>query len=262
MKKLFVLGFCIYLTACASTARNNNGPSVEHGFSSIGSGIGHLLLSPFQIAAGLLEGIASLSYYLTGSLYEINTGLEQAHANITLGETYQAAYGKSLNQVSESGDTGMVFGKMSQATAYFQKILQQNNLPNSQNYILTSLDSRGGEYILLAVVYRPHHSISVIDKYDNHTVRQLTANDRPFYESFQFDSNNKPLDQIIDWAALSKDSIENQKAQAVLLTLAANSVVNGKQSNEYWQSEKRWLSGQEREIVKERESDVKSKMNL
>lgn len=262
MKKLLVLSLCIYLTACASAVRNSNGPSVEHGLSSAGSGLGHLLLSPFQIAAGLLEGIASLSYYLTSNLYDINTGLEQAHANITLGETYQAAYGKSLNQVAESGNTGMVFSKMSQATAYFQKILQNSKLPSSQNYILTSLESRGGEYILLAVVYRPSHSISVIDKYDHRTIRHLTVNDRPFYEPFQFDSNNQPLDQIIDWAALPKDTIEIQKAQAILLTLAANSVSNGKQSPEYWQSEKRWLSGQEHDIVKERESYVKSKMGM
>lgn len=261
MKTLLMIAMITGLTACAPI-RGNNGPSVEHGLSTAGSGLGHLLLSPFQIATGLLEGVASLSYYLTGGLHDINKGMEQAQANITLGDTYQAAYGKSLNEVSDNGNTGMVFSKMSQATNYFQKVLQRNKVANSQRYILTSLDSRGGEHILLAVVYRPYQPITVFDKYSNKNMRQLTVQERPFYEPFQFDSSGKPLDNIIDWAALPKDQIETQKAQAVLLTLAANSVTSDKRSPEYWQNEKRWLAGQEADIVRERESYVKSRMGM
>lgn len=258
MKKLLILTICLWVTACAIP--NRNGPGMEHGLSTAGTGLGHLLLSPFQIAAGLLEGIASLPYYVAGSLYDINEGFEQAHADITLGETYQTAYGTTLNQVREDGNTGMIFSKMSQATAYFQKVLQQ--VPNNQHYILTSVDSRGGEYVLLAVIYRPYTAITVIDKYNNQTVRQLTLNDRAFYEPFQVDSYGQALDQVVDWAALPKDSIETQKAQAILLTLAANSVAVGKRSSDYWQYEQRWLAGQEQAIVKERENELKHKMGM
>ncbi|HIE00029.1 MAG TPA: hypothetical protein EYP59_07030 [Thiotrichaceae bacterium] len=58
-KRLVFLGLCL-ISACATPQRPHEGPNVGHGFSMAIAGLGHLLLSPLQIAAGLLEGIASV----------------------------------------------------------------------------------------------------------------------------------------------------------------------------------------------------------
>ena len=50
-----------FVTACA--APQSGGPDAEHGLISAFKGLGHLILSPFQIAAGLAEGVAALPYY-------------------------------------------------------------------------------------------------------------------------------------------------------------------------------------------------------
>ena len=68
-------------------------------------------LSPFQIAAGLLEGIASVPYYLSTDLRAINQGLIQAQAEITLDDTYKLV----------SSDTNLIFKTMKQATSVFQQ---------------------------------------------------------------------------------------------------------------------------------------------
>lgn len=79
---------------------------------------------------------------------------------------------------------------------------------------------------------------------------------------FEKDVNGRMLDEIVDWAAMPREDIRTQKAQAILITLAANSVVEGKRSSEYWEIERRWIAGQFREITTERLVAVRERMDL
>lgn len=264
MKKLFIIVICLFFTfACASQSSNRQKPGVEHGASSALIGLKNLVLSPFQIAAGLLEGIASLPYYLSGGVHEINKGFIKAQAQITLDDTYESAYGKRLSQVPGSGETGEVFRRMKHATNYFQKVLKSHGVHDAQRYFLTSIDTASSNgYTLFAVVRRDFDSISVRDKSDNSLIRDFHKSDRLFYEPFRHDVNENSLDTIIDWAGIPKEYIETQKAQAIFITMAANSVLNAKRSNDYWQVEKRWIAGDYKEVTEQKMSRVRSKMNL
>ncbi|MDM8558382.1 hypothetical protein [Candidatus Parabeggiatoa sp. HSG14] len=261
MKQLLIASFCFCLiSACATPPKN--GPSVEHGFSTALTGLAHLLLSPFQIAAGLLEGIASVPYYLSTNLQAINQGLVKAQADITLDDTYEAAYGKRLSEVSANGDTGVVFSRMKHATQFFQKVLKQYGVYQSNRYFLTSIEDKNSEYILLAIVYRSVDTIEVVDKHEHQITRSLSSVDRLFYEPHLRDVKKNSLDTIIDWAAFSKKYIQTQKAQAILITLAANAVLNEKRTPQYWEIEKRWLAGKVREIVEQRTEDMNKRIGI
>ena len=61
---------------------------------------------------------------------------------------------------------------------------------------------------------------------------------------------------------MPREDINTQKAQAILITLASNSVVEGKKSPEYWEIERRWIAGQFMEITKERLVAVRERMGL
>lgn len=257
--RIFVITSFCFLASCVSSP-THQGPSVEHGFSTAAKGVGHLLLSPLQIATGLLEGIASLPYYLSTSLNEINQGLVNAQTRVTLDSTYQSVYGKSLQEVPESGDTGAAFDSMKNATQFFHRLLAQYGVPNSHRYVLTSLEN--GQYLLLAVVYRPVEGvIQISDKYTRKT-SSLSPQATSFYVPFQHTAEGSLLDIVIDWAALPQTTVSTQKSQAILLTLAANSILNGKRSPDYWNAERRWLKGEVRSVVRERESDVRVRMGL
>jgi hypothetical protein len=261
MKKIIIISLCIFFISC-TTPPPKDGPSVKHGFSTALAGLGHLLLSPLQIAAGLLEGIASVPYYLSTSLQEINQGLIEAQADITLDDTYESAYGKRLTQVPPSGDTGEIFRRMKHATEFFQKVLKQYGVLESNHYILTSITDNRSEDVLFAVVYRSADTFEITDKYDGKTVRTFSSKDRLFYEPYAKDIQGNQLDIIIDWAALSLDTIQTQKAQAILITLAANSVLNEKRTPEYWDIEKRWLAGQAHQIVEQRSKDMNRRIGI
>lgn len=261
MKKLLILLLCFnLLSGCATHQREV--PTIEHGFFTALNGLEHLLLSPTQIAAGLLEGIASLPYYLSTHLQTINQGLVDAQADITLNNTYKSAYGKHLSEVSLRFDTDIVFSTMKQATQFIQQVLKQYGISDSSRYILTNIFDRRDQYTLLAVVYRPVDTITVIDKQDGKTTRSFYFNDKLFYEPYQRDTRGNFLDIVIDWAVLSKESIQTQKAQAILITLAANSVLNDKKTPKYWKIEKRWLAGGARNIIKKRSEDIKKRMGI
>ena len=250
-----------FVTACA--APQSGGPDAEHGLISAFKGLGHLILSPFQIAAGLAEGVAALPYYAATSLTAINDGLAKAQAKVTLDDTYSSAYGKRISQVGPEGDTGEVFRRMKHASEYFQKILKRYGVPDPEHYILASIDTANKDgATLFAVVYRSANSISIIDKYDGTTTRKYTSEDRLYYEPFETDMNGRPLDVIIDWAGVPVEYSKTQKQQAVLLTLAANAVVEGRKRSDYWAAEKRWIAGNFREIVQQQDDKVRKAMQI
>jgi len=256
MKKLLILLFyCTLLSDCAMPQRKI--PSIEHRFST-----NEEPLSSIQIAAGLLEGIASLPYYLSTHIKTINQGLVDAQADITLNNTYESIYGKHLSEVFFHEEIGIVFSTMKQATQLFQRVLKQYGISNSAYYILTGIDESRDQYTLLTVIYRPIKIITVIDKQNGNTVRSFSSNDKRFYKPYQRDIRGNALDIIIDWAALSKESIQTQKAQAILITLAANSVLNDKKTPKYWNIEKLWLAGGARNIIKKRNEDIKKRMGI
>lgn len=258
---IFALAFWV-VSACAAPQRGG-GPNPEHGFVTLFKGIGHLILSPLQIATGLLEGVSSLPYYAATSLNAINEGLVKAQAKITLDDTYEGAYGKRLAQVNPEGDTGEVFRRMKHASEYFQKVLKQHGVEDAQHYILTSIDTANKDgFTLFAVVYRPTDAITVIDKYDGKTVRKFTREDRLFYEPFREDVNGKPLDKIVDWSGIPTESYKTQKEQAVLLTLSANAVASGKSRSDYWNAEGRWIAGEFIEITNQQNKKVEKALGL
>ncbi|MEE9910167.1 MAG: hypothetical protein K4571_00455 [Deltaproteobacteria bacterium] len=263
MKKfLLILVLCVSLTL--SCATNDEGAKkVGRGFGKAAVGVAQLVLSPLQIAAGLLEGIAAIPYYMSTSLEDINKGMIDANAKITIDDTYEAAYGKRISAVDKSGDTGEVFRRMKHATEYFQKVLRRYGVHDAENYILTSIDSATGKgYTLFAVVYRPQAAIRVPDKADGSTPRTYTRGDRLYYEPFEKDLGGRSLDVIIDWAGLPREYITTQKGQALMLTMAANSVVNEKKSPDYWDIEKRWIAGEYEAIVDQRMNAVKNRMKI
>jgi len=262
MKKIMAIILCLALNA-ACVATTQNGPTAEHGFGSAFRGIAHLILSPIQIAAGLLEGISSMPYYLATNIHEINQGMIDAQASITLDDTYESAYGKRLSQVPDSGDTGEVFRRMEHATGYFQKVLKQYGVRDADRYILTSIDTANDDgYTLFAVVYRPQDTITVVDKYDSRYTRTFHKTDRLFYEPFERDIDGRPLDTIVDWAGLPRELTKTQKAQAILITMAANAVVEGKRNPDYWDAERRWIAGEFREITEAKMDGVRQRMKI
>lgn len=256
-RNLLTIILClIFATSC--TVTNEKGQRVSTGFGKAMTGVFQLVLSPLQIAAGLLEGISSIPYYLATNVQDINKGMVAAGAKVTLDDTYESAYGKRINTVPDTGDTGEVFQRMKHASEYFQKVLRRYGVPNASNYILTSIDTANSKgYTLFAVVYRPVSAIKVVDKYDGKTIRNFELSDRLFYEPYAADVNGKSLDTIIDWAGLPREFIKTQKAQALLLTMAANSVVNEKRSPDYWNIEKRWITGEFQEITEQKMNAVK-----
>jgi hypothetical protein len=141
--------------------------------------------------------------------------------------------------------------------------LNRYGVSDAGNYILTSIDTANSKrYTLFAVIYRPADTIKVIDKYDASTIRTFSREDKLYYEPFEKDSRGKKLDTVIDWAGLPREFITTQKGQALMLTMAANSVVNKKRTPDYWDIEKRWMAGEFEEIVDQKMSSVKNKMKI
>ena len=82
MNRKIILGVAtvMLLNACAP-AHQQAKTAHPRGFDAMGHGIEQLVLSPFVIVAGLLEGIAMLPYYVAQDLHALNHALVQHQAS-------------------------------------------------------------------------------------------------------------------------------------------------------------------------------------
>ena len=152
---------------------------------------------------------------------------------------------------------------MQDATVFFQRILRQYGVHDADRYVLTAIRTADRDgYTLYAVIHRPRDLIEVPDKYSGYGMRSYGRRDRGFYQPFRHDDQGRSLDTVIDWAGVPRTDIRTQKGQAILMTLAANSVLNGKQASEYWAAEKRWISGEYLKIVAERHEYLQQRLGL
>ncbi len=249
------------LTACAPPRAD--GPSPEHGFDTAGAGIGNLILAPFMIVAGLLEGLSTLPYFIAADLHQMNRAMVEANTNVDLERTYEYAYQESIENVPASGETGKVFRHLSEATHHFQNVLKGYGVEDYQRYLLTGIRTADRDgYTLYAVIYRPSNTIRVYDKFTRSRVDLTGSGDRRYYQPFERDANGRPLDVVIDWAGVPRTSIKTQKGQVILMTLAANSVLVNRRSDDYWDVEHRWVAGEYKTIVAERKAYLDKRMGL
>ena len=212
-----------------------------------------------SVATGMVGGLAFLPFLIAADVHHTNYSMEQANVGATLGDTYQYAYDRRIETVPANGNTGGLFRDMKGATAHFQKVLRGHGVANPENFVLTAVRTADTDgYTLYALVNRPNATIRVRDQRGR--VRTLTAADRDYYRTYRQDANGRALDVVVDWAGVARSSISTQKGQAILLTLAANSVLINRRSDDYWSIERRWLSGDYRRVVAERKSDIERRL--
>jgi len=109
-------------------------------------------------------------------------------------------------------------------------------------------------YTLYAVIYRPRDRFRAPAARAGAPSRWLTPDTLEWYRPFARDAQGMPLDVVIDWVGVPRTAVATQKGQAVLLTLAANSVIGARRSPAYWEAERRWRAGGHLAVVREREA--------
>ena len=259
MKRTLISLFVAALVAGCAAPREG-GPSPEHGFNTFGQGLGHLILSPFMIVAGLLEGLSTVPYFVSADLHEMNRAMVEANAKVDLERTYEYAYEEKIENVPASGSTGKIFRHLSEATRHFQRVLKGYGVEDYEHYVLTGIRTADRDgYTLYAVVYRPD---IVVQIREGGRSRSLEPGDRDYYKPIERDANGQPMDVIIDWAGVARTNIRTQKGQAILMTLAANSVLINRRSDDYWRVEQRWIAGDYEAIVAERKRQLDKRMGV
>jgi hypothetical protein len=257
MRKYLICSIlCIILTV------NCTSKSTKEFLVEFSSNLSKLPFGPAQMTALIFIGVASLPFFAEADLKKANKSFGDSGTAITLADTYESAYGKNLKDVGEDGDTGDRFQRCKVATRYFQRILKQYGFRHYNNYIITSIDTaKAAGFVLFAVIQRPVKSIVVHYKYSGE-IRKFEFSDRLFYEPYKRDVNGRPLDTIIDYVGVHSDYYTTQKMQAIMLTLAANSVVNGKVSPDYWEIEEQWISGDYLRVMRGKNQQILKALKL
>ncbi|MBI3456580.1 MAG: hypothetical protein HY002_12450 [Candidatus Rokubacteria bacterium] len=261
-----LLAGALLVTGCAV------GPYGQTGMETFGRGLVNLVLSPFMIAAGILQGLAFLPYTIGTGLAELNRGLLQAQA-VPLDDSYKATFGVSITDQRVDQQSGEIRGQeglygryrpqaIMEANRAFQRLLVSQGMPEekARNYVLAGnyayAWSRG--HILLAVTYR--HSgaqpIRVASK-ETGIVTTFRPDQRAWHEPYERDVNGQAIDEVIDWTAMEYKLLRQDKIVATLMVLAAEAVKSGKRATDYWEAERRWKAGETTQLIRESVGRVK-----
>ena len=242
-------------SGCAAPPRTINHPAHAAGLA-----VGYVVAAPVLILKGLAEGIAATPYFVNSDLNAMNAAMVRARAPVDLGRTYRYAYRVDIDRLGANGSTGRVFRSLGPATRHFQNVLRGYGVGNAGDYLLTAVrtaDNQG--YTLYAVVYRPEKRIRV--RTADGRVATLTPRDRAYYRPYRTDAAGRPLDMVLDWAAVPRTAISTQKGQAILMTIGAYSVVINRRSDDFWGIDRRWRGGAFRQITNTRRAALDRRMN-
>jgi hypothetical protein len=241
--------------------------------NTFGQGVKNLILAPFMIVAGVAQGIAFLPYTVGTGLNELNKGLLQANA-VPLDDSYKATFGVSIADQRVDQSSGKVKGQdeiygqyrpeaIFEANRSLQRLLVSQGMPEKEakNYILT------GNYryaftrnqILLAIVHRNvgEQPIRVAARQTG-IVTTFRPDKRGWYEPYERDVNNQPLDEVVDWVAMEYKLLRQEKVVATMMVLSVESIKAGKRSPDYWQVEGPWMAGETTEVIRQSQLKVKA----
>lgn len=264
------------LSSCA--APNYPGyQAAERGMQTFGTGLGNLILAPFMIVAGLLQGLAFLPYTAGLALDELNRALLEAHA-VSLEDSYRAAYGVSLSDPRVDRNTGQVadggfgFGRyrpgaLADASNAFQRLLISQGMPDAvaRHYVIvadyTHTRSRG--VLLLAVVYRHtgNEPFQVSSK-NTGIVTMFRPANLGWRSAYERDVHGQLIDEVIDWTAIEYTALQQDKLVATLMAIGAESIKSGKRSHEYWAAERRWIAGETTQVMAETRGKVQQALAM
>lgn len=236
-------------------------PAYSMGLRTVADGVGLLILSPLMIAGGLAEGLAMLPYTFSTNMHALNRGLMEAEAT-TLDEAYRSLYGCGIDNNRVDPKTGSVegdrrpFRTMLEATYALQKLLVDKGMDpqTASHYILCSIDShtRSRGHILVSVVYR-HPGMNQIRVVHKHSgiVRTLQPRQPAWREPYHKDVNGETIDEVVDWGGLENYLLGSHKVVGMLMVSAVESILAGKRADNYWEIERRWMSGRTAEIIEQ-----------
>ena len=237
------------LSGCQSTPTNLSSPKADP--APVATAIGHVVLSPLYVAAGLIQGLASIPYFLDAELRSLDDGFVASGARVSMSKTYQYGYGQTLTEGINNATRLLPARHMQSATARFRDVLRGYGVSNPDHYLLASVRSADQYgYTLYTVIHRLPGDIAV--RGPDGLIVRLTPNDRAFYQPYERSATGQLLDVVIDWAGVERASIATFQGQAILMTVAANSVLTNRRSDQYWAVQSKWNNGGFREVVAER----------
>ncbi len=169
--------------------------------------------------------------------------------HVSLDDAYQAAFGLSVRSPDVDPVTGRVIhpnpavqygvlwgrktravGSMNRAFSHLAYVYGLNAL----NYGLCQevLDRDNRAYLL----------VSVVQLKPGHVSKWLPIDVRPS-DPVEWFVPNENTDTVIDWVAIDRSLVDDDKIDAYLLAAAVQSILDGRHAPDYWSVSKQWNSG-------------------
>jgi hypothetical protein len=213
------------LAACRTTSENAGAEGSALGMLAV------VLLVPIEMAGNSLRDFA------------------QRHphgGHVSLDDAYKAAYGVHISSPDVDPKSGQVIhpnpevlygrktGAVGRMHVAFRHLAQMYGL-NANKYALCQevLHRDNRTYLL----------VSVVQLKPGHVSAWVPISVRPS-DPMEWFLPNENTDTVIDWVAIDRSLVDDDKIDAYLLAAAVQSILDGRHAPEYWSVSKQWNDGE------------------
>jgi hypothetical protein len=202
------------------------------------------------IALGMLAAPVLVPIGMAADSFRHFTQRHRHGGHVSLDDAYQAAFGLSVRSPDVDPETGRVIHP-NPAVPFGVLDGRKTRAVGSMNRAFSHLVSMYGlnrvNYALCQEVLhrddRTYLLVSVVQLKPGHVSAWLPINVRP-NDPMEWFVPNENTDTVIDWVAIDRSLVDDDKIDAYLLAAAVQSILDGRHAPDYWSVSKQWNDGE------------------
>jgi hypothetical protein len=213
------------LAACRTTSENAGAEGAGLGMLAV------VLLVPVEMAGDSLRDF---------------THRHRHGGRVSLDDAYEAAYGVHIPSPDVDPETGQVVHPNPEVL-YGRKTRAVGSMHEAFRHLAYRYGLNANKYALCQEVLhsdnRTYLLISVVQLKPGHMSTWVPINVRP-NDPMEWFLPNENTDTVIDWVAIDRSLVDDDKIDAHLLAASVQSILDGKHASDYWQVSRQWNDGQ------------------
>jgi hypothetical protein len=224
-RRVALLLALLALAACRTTSENAGAEGSALGMLAV------VLLVPTEMAGDSLRDI---------------THRHRHGGYVSLDDAYEAAYGVHISSPDVDPKTGQLIHP-SPELLYGRKTGAVGRMHVAFRHLAHMYGLSADKYALCQeVLYRDNRTyllVSVVQLKPGHVGAWVPMNLHPS-DPMEWFVPNENTDTVIDWVAIDRSLVDDDKIDAYLLAAAVQSILDGQHAPDYWSVSKQWNDGE------------------
>jgi hypothetical protein len=194
-------------------------------------------------ALGMLAWPVLVPIEMAGDSFRHFTQRHRHGGHVSLDDAYHAAFGFSVSSPDVDPETGRVIHP-NPAVLYGRKTRAVGSMNRAFSHLAYMYGLNADKYALCQeVLHRDNRTYLLVSVVQHKPGTWVPINVRPS-DPMEWFLPDEKTDTVIDWVAIDRSLVDDDKIDAYLLTAAVQSNLDGRHAPDYWSVSKQWNDGE------------------